>query len=672
MVLQALRSGVRNLWPYVRELQDEAQGIHTNLLRHGADRSGRKSCHSAWKEAFEAVAGGKVGTIEVPTGTYVSETYIWPKYGNVRIVGAGAGRSKVRLANGSNCPTFAVIYNGSHGEDPYYADMLSDIEIAWLEIDGNGLNQTMPSGNFFDTPMGISVRACQRVDVHHVYVHDCFQTGISMDRCADTSVCDSRVFNVGLNPVGSPRNGIYVYNGTPGDSTYPHVNSRRHLIDRVSVIGFKDEGIGYASNGAGHNVVISNFHVQGTGGSFTDPATTGDLGVALEANASPYTPPAPAMVSISAGTITDCLEGIGINSADGLPATPTYDQLHKAVTVSAVQIRRVQTNGVRLSGSQIQIQGVNVLDYGMNLAGQSAGLLISGGYTPVDDGLAQTHISVDGFSAKAYPGTSTAERSGVSLYNTGLGSGENIDLSHLLLEGGGTAQVCAAYSGGIMMLGDWRKVRISHFGVTGHRHGISIRNANADLMVSDGQCYRNNEAGVYVIGAGAALVAPTFDNVKCIDNGQDSGLTQRVGFYLRGVAGTRLRNCVATNRDGTTQQYALDNYTDVTLTRIEGGDFSGNAVGVFNGVTGLTAVRNVVGYNPVGTVSSPPALPASGVTGTNNSGVDLLMTVTGGTVTVIVLQGVTTNLTSGAFLLPALGTFAITYTVAPTLVFVGL
>ena len=70
--------------------------------------------------------------------------------------------------------------------------------------------------------------------------------------------------------------------------------------------------------------------------------------------------------------------------------------------------------------------------------------------------------------------------------------------------------------------------------------------------------------------------------------------------------------------------------------------------------------------------SGAPALAATGVAMTNNSGQAVAVTVTGGTVTVISVGGVTqsvngTNLTSGTFVVPAGSTITITYSVAPTL-----
>ena len=110
--------------------------------------------------------------------------------------------------------------------------------------------------------------------------------------------------------------------------------------------------------------------------------------------------------------------------------------------------------------------------------------------------------------------------------------------------------------------------------------------------------------------------------------------------------------------------------------------FSDNDLDVFGTPVVATGTANNVyrnnrPYNPVG--SSVPgtafSLPASGTAWTNNTGVDGTLFVTAaGTVTDVVVQGVTvgSSLAVGQQLhIPAGGTFTLTYSAAPTLVFVG-
>jgi hypothetical protein len=65
------------------------------------------------------------------------------------------------------------------------------------------------------------------------------------------------------------------------------------------------------------------------------------------------------------------------------------------------------------------------------------------------------------------------------------------------------------------------------------------------------------------------------------------------------------------------------------------------------------------------TVNQIP-LGLTGVASYSNNSVGVLQTITGGTVTAIAINGVTTGLTTGVFFVPAGGTVTVTYSVAPT------
>jgi hypothetical protein len=67
------------------------------------------------------------------------------------------------------------------------------------------------------------------------------------------------------------------------------------------------------------------------------------------------------------------------------------------------------------------------------------------------------------------------------------------------------------------------------------------------------------------------------------------------------------------------------------------------------------------------TAITSPVVPASGTPLYNSNPFPVVINVTGGTVTVIAVNGVTTGLTSGPVYVPAGGIITFTYTVAPTL-----
>ncbi len=81
------------------------------------------------------------------------------------------------------------------------------------------------------------------------------------------------------------------------------------------------------------------------------------------------------------------------------------------------------------------------------------------------------------------------------------------------------------------------------------------------------------------------------------------------------------------------------------------------------GGPGVTAGAGLVLPPAVPVVT--PAVPATGVAQYSNSSQPVIVTVTGGTVTVIAVNGVTTGLTTGAIYVPVGGTITLTYSAAP-------
>jgi hypothetical protein len=82
------------------------------------------------------------------------------------------------------------------------------------------------------------------------------------------------------------------------------------------------------------------------------------------------------------------------------------------------------------------------------------------------------------------------------------------------------------------------------------------------------------------------------------------------------------------------------------------------------GGPGVTAGAGLV--LPPAVPATAPAVPATGVAQYSNSGSAVVVTVSGGTVTIIAVNGVSTGLTSGAIYVPAGGTITLTYSAAPT------
>jgi hypothetical protein len=123
--------------------------------------------------------------------------------------------------------------------------------------------------------------------------------------------------------------------------------------------------------------------------------------------------------------------------------------------------------------------------------------------------------------------------------------------------------------------------------------------------------------------------------------------------------------------DGGTQKQAYGLYiasgTTLTTAHVAGNDLRGNLTGAFsqNGTLTSAIVRGNPGYNPIGASSiTPGASPYTYTAGAT----DEVVTVAGGTVSVISYAGTTTGGTSGVFFLQSGQTLTVTYSSVPTMI----
>lgn len=201
-------------------------------------------------------------------------------------------------------------------------------------------------------------------------------------------------------------------------------------------------------------------------------------------------------------------------------------------------------------------------------------------------------------------------------------------------------------------------------------NGITMA-AGVDVRFHQVLVMNNWARGVVLSGGNIA----SFTN--CTFDSNSQGLDNNVGhFYLSGSYGRcEIRGCYFGNAVlGRANQpsYAIENSTTSANVQVTGNEFQGGGAlrtGVFGGST-LPYARHNFGYNPRGAVS-PPAVPATTVAYTNAYGVDCDVYVSGGTVTGVAISGAATGLTSGHFLVRNSGTITLTYTVAPTWVWIG-
>lgn len=112
------------------------------------------------------------------------------------------------------------------------------------------------------------------------------------------------------------------------------------------------------------------------------------------------------------------------------------------------------------------------------------------------------------------------------------------------------------------------------------------------------------------------------------------------------------------------------NGTTITTFAMTNSKYIGSS-NIFNNITVTNPkLTNNPGYNPTGPQTAP-SMPASGTALTNPFPFDATVYVSGGTVTEIAVGGTATGLTSGSVFVPAGETITLTYSTAPTWVWIG-
>jgi len=201
--------------------------------------------------------------------------------------------------------------------------------------------------------------------------------------------------------------------------------------------------------------------------------------------------------------------------------------------------------------------------------------------------------------------------------------------------------------------------QITGCNIEGHyQHGIVVNQYGSYTLIDGCKVYANSVAG---------------------DNLYD-------GISINGASGANVKGVAVENcfiypnlyAEGTTQAHAINMGAYHECCTI-----IGNTVGfsadqavwqqtnsVINGFGQLDYVANNPGFNPVGLLSGP-AVAATGVSVTNPWGVPATIYVSGGTVTGIAINGNSTGLTAGMFRLGPNQSITLTYSSAPTWVWIG-
>lgn len=281
-------------------------------------------------------------------------------------------------------------------------------------------------------------------------------------------------------------------------------------------------------------------------------------------------------------------------------------------------------------------------------------------------------IEIDGFSAGASSGSGTVLYFSHSLSPSSFAP-RWVKVSNFYVEGSsGTA---GAGSDGVVIDDILSGYFFNGYSVTG-LNGINVKGGR-DIKFHGVQTMNNWLRGAIVSGTTGPFDVHFTD---CTFDSNSQGANNNVGHLILGggATGVRIRDTyfgqsilARTNK----VTYAIENglafANDIRVSgaRFQSADYATGTIGGSQGTTGMT-IKDSFGYNPKG-VLGPPAVPATTVAYTNAYGVDATVHITGGTVTVIAIGGTTTGLTSGSFRVPSGSTITLTYSVAPTWVWIG-
>lgn len=237
------------------------------------------------------------------------------------------------------------------------------------------------------------------------------------------------------------------------------------------------------------------------------------------------------------------------------------------------------------------------------------------------------------------------------------------------------------------------------------RYGFNLAGGNNQLINCHPYfCY---EAGVYFdTGTSMTIIGGQYENngwanisAQALWNGEIVGATvygnaQYASVFCYNWKYSTISACAISGDNAVWGLYCYDlNYCSVTGNSVIGaaGSGSGGATFYANGGSYTSYVANSIdgsvnvaltsfgadvvfannpGINPFGPQGAP-AVPASGTALTNPFPFDTAVYISGGTVTAIAVGGTATGLTSGQFSIPAQETITLTYSAAPTWVWVG-
>jgi hypothetical protein len=204
------------------------------------------------------------------------------------------------------------------------------------------------------------------------------------------------------------------------------------------------------------------------------------------------------------------------------------------------------------------------------------------------------------------------------------------------------------------------------------------------MDLADNDAYQNGLSGFGFGGAGAIKNA-TILGGSSFNNGTQNATGDKYGYRFTTITLTDLviRNVKAYDNNGTPHQshgISFASTCNITGITVVGNELRNNVTAAIDNswasLAGNKVFRDNAGVAPGTRFGSAFSLGTSGNAATNNTGGDITLYVTAaGTVTAVSVNGVSTGFTSltvgQAFRVPAMGTFTISYSAAPTVVAVN-
>jgi Pectate lyase superfamily protein len=594
-----------------------------NLLALGAVGDGVTNNASIIQAAVNSAASGTV--LHLPSGVYRTTSGIKWKTG-ISLIGDGAGKTIIKPYNaGPFASGFSCIYNYTDGST---SNTFDDVTFANFEIDGSGITTT----SYDVGSKGINILYMRRARFLNLYIHDTLASGIGCDQLVDSQIDNCVVARAGRQndgtQIGGAGYGI-------GSGYFQDVNlSITNCVARdcgTHGIFFEHQNSGITTLSRG--IRVANCWVSGNNYGISDWGVDGLVvsGCHMVSNRRHgfyVSGQGVAAVAGVGGLVTGCV--IDSNVGNG-------------VTIGDSSIGRYTVTGNRISNNSGH--GIQYI----NIAQASTLALLEMTTTNNDVWLnALDGVRVDAPLTDAHLNQNRIRNNG--LQSAASDTGTSTGVTATTLTDSGKAWLLDSQKGKTLTVGAVTATVVSNTGTV-----LTLAAARSGSAWSGA-----------TPSAGASYTLPTAASRRC-------GIQLTAGTSHLLIRHNRIHdnlNNLTAYGSARRQMYAVSTTSTGSLSacQVENNDVLGNLTGTFlfdTAASGGYYMRWNSNYNPRGIITAP-SMPASGVAQSNIYGADATVFVTGGTVSIIAVNGTTTGLTSGAIPLGPNASITITYSSTPS------